>query len=245
MARAGTLTGCHDLIILNEILSFCCFLVACMTVVRHVPTAVLALFFLSLLVGRMISSEVMSSQFIPLLILVMTFLWIYAIIIRSLYDSVTREIDDYKSLQTSILEMFNMSRTEMASLVHLCLKSGHNPDLDRKMVAKLSEQTRHNLIGLQEYLLNERRDRKINLSVIFPQLTATELDVCRLVLKGKTLREIAEALDKTMSNIGTVRGNIRRKLGLTTDEDLRAALLRRISGDNMAEAVTVSPGNVG
>lgn len=59
----------------------------------------------------------------------------------------------------------------------------------------------------------------------FPMLTPTELDVCRLVEQGLTLKDISTALGKSVSNVSTVRGNIRKKLGLAQDDDLRSALL--------------------
>ena len=59
----------------------------------------------------------------------------------------------------------------------------------------------------------------------FPMLTPTELDVCRLVEQGLTLKDISVALGKSISNVSTVRGNIRKKLGLAQDDDLRSALL--------------------
>ena len=59
----------------------------------------------------------------------------------------------------------------------------------------------------------------------FPMLTPAELDVCRLVEQGLTLKDIANTLEKSASNVSTVRGNIRKKLGLAHDEDLRSALL--------------------
>ena len=59
----------------------------------------------------------------------------------------------------------------------------------------------------------------------FPMLTPTELDICRLVEQGLTLKDISTALGKSVSNVSTVRGNIRKKLGLAQDYDLRSALL--------------------
>ena len=56
----------------------------------------------------------------------------------------------------------------------------------------------------------------------FPMLTPTEFDVCRLVEQGLAINE---ALGKSASNVSTVRGNIRKKLGLAQDDDLRRALL--------------------
>lgn len=61
-------------------------------------------------------------------------------------------------------------------------------------------------------------------SARFPMLTATELRVACLVIDGKTKREIADLLGKTENNIGSVRINIRRKLGLNASEDLREVL---------------------
>ena len=96
------------------------------------------------------------------------------------------------------------------------------------VLGNLSERTRHNLIALGEHLQNERRDKIVDLSTIFPQLSPTELDVARLILKNMTLKEIAVATEKSLSNVGTVRGNIRKKLGLSPGDDLRDFILARI-----------------
>ena len=56
-------------------------------------------------------------------------------------------------------------------------------------------------------------------------LTPTELDVCRLVEQGLAINDISKVLGKSASNVSTVRGNIRKKLGLAQDADLRRALL--------------------
>ena len=63
-----------------------------------------------------------------------------------------------------------------------------------------------------------------SVSARFPMLTPTEVKVACLVIDGKTKREIAGILNKTESNIGTVRINIRRKLGLSASDDLREEL---------------------
>lgn len=60
-----------------------------------------------------------------------------------------------------------------------------------------------------------------------PMLTTAELDVCRLVVQGLTLKEISITLGKSVSNVSTVRGNIRKKLGLEQDDDLKKTLLEK------------------
>lgn len=59
----------------------------------------------------------------------------------------------------------------------------------------------------------------------FPTLSGVELEVCRLVALGKPVSEIAIVTGKSISNISTVRGNIRKKLGLDRGTDLRAFLV--------------------
>jgi len=61
-----------------------------------------------------------------------------------------------------------------------------------------------------------------------PTLTPTEKEVCRLIVGGKTICEIASILNKKPNNISTVRIHIRKKLGLATNEDLKEALLESL-----------------
>ena len=74
-------------------------------------------------------------------------------------------------------------------------------------------------------MYSQEKLSNIALSDLFPQLSETELTVCRLVIKGLSMNEIADQLGKSKSNIGSVRTNIRRKLGLNTSQDLRDFLI--------------------
>ena len=85
----------------------------------------------------------------------------------------------------------------------------------------------HNIINvasqIEQMQTNERKDMRER----FPMLTPAELDVCRLVVQGLTLTEISITLGKSVSNVSTVRGNIRKKLGLEQDDDLKKTLLEK------------------
>ena len=58
----------------------------------------------------------------------------------------------------------------------------------------------------------------------FQQLTATELEVVQLVMRGKSSKEIARTLSRSTSTIDFHRNNIRAKLGLQRNQNLRAYL---------------------
>lgn len=85
----------------------------------------------------------------------------------------------------------------------------------------------HNIINvasqIEQMQTNERKDMRER----FPMLTPAELDVCRLVVQGLTLKEISITLGKSVSNVSTVRGNIRKKIGLEQDDDLKKTLLEK------------------
>ncbi len=84
----------------------------------------------------------------------------------------------------------------------------------------------------QEELLNNIKDyyhqqyiETINLLSICPSLTPSEVEICKLILIGKSLKEICFTLHKTPSNITSQRTHIRKKLNLAKQNDLRTSLM--------------------
>lgn len=84
----------------------------------------------------------------------------------------------------------------------------------------------------QEELLNNIKDyyhqqyiETINLLSICPSLTPSEVEICKLILIGKSLKEICFILHKTPSNITSQRTHIRKKLNLAKQDDLRTSLM--------------------
>ncbi len=95
----------------------------------------------------------------------------------------------------------------------------------------------------QEELLNNIKDyyhkqyiETINLLSICPSLTPSEVEICKLILIGKSLKEICFTLHKTPSNITSQRTHIRKKLNLAKQDDLRTSLMMLL---NKTENVTV------
>lgn len=84
----------------------------------------------------------------------------------------------------------------------------------------------------QEELLNNIKDyyhqqyiETINLLSICPSFTPSEVEICKLILMDKSLKEICSILHKTPSNITSQRTHIRKKLNLTKQDDLRTSLM--------------------
>ena len=215
-------------IILNEMLCFMVFTLSCLGLLKWAPTSTFGIFLLALGLCHAIRPGALSVQFTRLFVFIMLCVWIYMIVERTLLENTARELNEYRQFQDSVLDMFSMRRAEMVALVQLCRQMGEHKRLTQKMVGELSEQTRNNLIDFGNTLRNHRLLNNADLKTTFPDLSPSELEVCRLVLKGMSQKEIAVKMDKSQSNIGTVRGNIRRKLGLNADDDLRKALTKRL-----------------
>ena len=84
----------------------------------------------------------------------------------------------------------------------------------------------------QEELLNNIKDyyhqqyiETLNLLSICPSLTPSEIEICKLILMDKSLKEICSTLHKTPSNITSQRTHIRKKLNLTKQDNLRTSLM--------------------
>ena len=57
-----------------------------------------------------------------------------------------------------------------------------------------------------------------------PELTKSEIEICKLVLQGKSLKEMCDVLGKTETNVCSQRSHIRKKLNMMPKEDLRSTL---------------------
>ena len=135
------------------------------------------------------------------------------------------ELDDYAHTIDQVLHVFNMSKTELLALLKLVKAKDADAVYDTELMEQLDHKTLRNIIKVANHIEHLQASRRKDMHERFPMLSPVELDVCRLVEQGRTLRDISNILDKRVSNVSTVRGNIRKKLGLAQDDDLRRALL--------------------
>lgn len=136
------------------------------------------------------------------------------------------ELHDYASTIDKILRVFNMNKAELIALLKLAKANGAAKVYDEELLRQLDRKTLRNIIQMASQIEQMQVNQRRTVHDRFPMLTPAELDVCRLVEQGLTLKQIANALDKSVSNVSTVRGNIRKKLRLAQDDDLRNFLLR-------------------
>lgn len=135
------------------------------------------------------------------------------------------ELDDYAHTIDHVLHVFNMNKTELLALLKLAKAKDADAVYDTELMEQLDHKTLRNIIKVANHIEHLQASRRKDMHERFPMLSPVELDVCCLVEQGRTLRDISNILGKSVSNVSTVRGNIRKKLGLAQDDDLRSALL--------------------
>lgn len=128
-------------------------------------------------------------------------------------------------------------------VVGLGLRQPHEVDEEERralqMLINLNESQREKALSLMDRLSPEQkeklrknveehfRDKEFEKMVyldLCPDLTKSEIEICKLILQGKTVKEICDALGKNVTNITSQRSHIRKKLHLDKNEDLRSSL---------------------
>ena len=201
-------SGYEAMVIYYQVGSYTILLYLALGFIPQAPLLVTALNIATLLCVTLYDGHAIDQQIALLFALLCIFTCALAVISRRGLHKIQQENKDYQDTHNSILTAFNMSQSELIAYLQICRAKEPNSKHVDMLLSQLNEQSKHNLV------------QQLELSKCFPSLTHTELEVSRLVVEGKTLGEIALIMGKTTTNISTVRGNVRKKLGLQTSEDL-------------------------
>ena len=212
--------GYEAMVIYYQVGSYTILLYLALGFIRQVPVLVTALNIATLLFVTLYDNNAIDQQIALLFTLLCIFTCALAYISQQGMDEIHQENKDYQDTHNSILTAFNMNQSELIAYLQICRAKEPNSKHIDMLLSQLNEQSKHNLIHAAMVLKKKHDAQQLELSKCFPCLTQTELEVSRLVVEGKTLGEIALIMGKTTTNISTVRGNVRKKLGLQPSEDL-------------------------
>ena len=201
--------------------------VGCMTMFLRTISACTVINIFTLVTCHIVTHELMYGQLLIVFGMMMIATTAFCFVSRKLLNEEHVELLDYASTVGQILHLLNMSKTELLAILQLLEANDAQSIYDEELIGRLSPRTMRNFLHLATQIERKKANGRKNLLERFPTLSPAELDVCRLVEQGLTLKQIAEALGKSTSNVSTVRGNIRKKLGLSQDEDLKSYLLNK------------------
>lgn len=216
--------GFEETIVFNQIISLALIIYMVMAAVRHMPTILAIMSIATITSAYLYTDGEINRQIVVIFVIVEIFTCILGEMIRRGIRSMQRENADYHSTLNRVLSTFHMTKTELLAYIQLGRGEQSNKDIT-DFFNRLDERTEANLIRAVEQRVAQRKMQHADISAILPTLTPTEQEVCRLIIGGKTIIEIASILHKNANNVSSVRIHIRKKLGLATGKDLREALL--------------------
>lgn len=217
--------GFADTILFNQIISLALIIYLVMATVRHTPTATAAISIATLLFAFIHTNGGINPQTVAIFVIVEVFTCVLGELIRQGIRNMQRENDDYHTTISQLLASFNMTKTELLAYLQMG-RGGMDSKSINEFFNHLDNRTEANLIWSVEQRIAHRHMQLADIATVLPTLSPTEQEVCRLIIGGKSIVEIADIMNKNTNNISTVRIHIRKKLKLTKGEDLRQALLK-------------------
>lgn len=194
--------------------------VGCMAMLPRTLMACTVINIFTVATCRIVTHEQMYGQLLTVFGILMIATTVFCIVSRKLLREEHTELLDYASTVDQILHVFNMNKTELLTILQLSKANDAQTIYDDELIERLSPKTLRNILHVAAQIERMQTSQREVTQERFPMLSPAELDVCRLVEQGLTLKQIAEALGKSTSNVSTVRGNIRKKLGLLPNDDL-------------------------
>lgn len=216
--------GFEETIVFNLVISLALIIYMVMAAGRHMPTILALMSIATITSAYLYTDGEINRQIVVIFVIVEIFTCILGEMIRRGIRSMQRENADYHSTLNRVLSTFHMTKTELLAYIQLGRGGQSEKDIN-DFFDHLDERTEANLIRAVEQRVAQRKMQHADISAIIPTLTPTEQEVCRLIIGGKTIIEIASILHKNANNVSTVRIHIRKKLGLAAGKDLREALL--------------------
>lgn len=138
------------------------------------------------------------------------------------------ENSELKHDEEEILNVLMMGKEQVMAYVRLSKRRCEAPET-KTLLGLLDDKARSNIIrNVTEAVAFMEMERN-SLNSVFPELSPSEIEICRLVIMGKSLSEVCAVLGKSESNITCQRSNIRKKLGLKPSDNLKKVLQFRFN----------------
>ncbi len=132
-----------------------------------------------------------------------------------------------KKDEEELFGMLGQDKEQVMAYAELAQKN-HEPGKTDALLELLGEDLQRNVITNVKEHISRKETEMLEMKELFPELTASEREICLLVLQDRKLNDICKILDKTESTVTSTRAHIRKKLDMKPSDNLRKVLLERV-----------------
>lgn len=167
------------------------------------------------------------TSFLPLIVIIYGMTAILGYLLNKNINTLLKEYNLLKAEEASLLKSLQMSRDELFAFAQL-VSNDNSKEKNGTLLSILGEKTKENLYAAIASHIKEEKSHIDVLRTVFPELSPSELSICRLIVQDKTVSQISEILHRSSGNITSQRSNIRSKLKLEKNDNLKEVLLERM-----------------
>ena len=203
----------------------------CMTIVTYTPLLTIVCFLTGLVtssVSLYYNSNTEIDNFYLFLVCLEFFITYLSIKVKINTVHILKEYGEVRSSENTVLDFFQMDRSQLLGYIKLAQKCNLSADETDQLLNSFGQRAKVNIAGNISMLIKQKEADLERIQKCLPELTPSELEITRLILQGKKLKDICEILGKKAGNVTSQRTNIRAKLGLNPDENLFEALQKRM-----------------
>lgn len=166
-------------------------------------------------------------NFLGIIVAVFAIIIVLALRLNKNMKELYKENATLSKREEDILSILKINRNQIKSYVEMS-KRRQDAHSTSQMLDLLGYTAKHNLIENVNNYLKEKESNELDLKRLLPELSPSEIEICRLLIQGMKQTDICLILNKKPSNVSCQRANIRRKLGLKPTDDLREQLILRV-----------------
>lgn len=174
-----------------------------------------------------ITGDKLLKSFIAVFTMTFFFVMLVGVLVSTTAIRLEKDNEKYKRDEEEILSSLRMKKGDIRTMIKLA-SAKYDHDGTKMLMDRFDTKTRMNLLNNVEEYVTTRKTDLDKIAVLFPELTPSEREICRLILQGKRQNEICMILKKSESNVNSQRANMRRKLNLNPGDNLQQKLQERL-----------------
>lgn len=200
---------------------------------RNIPSLLSALAVCSYIAVMAVNDDPLLVSYCPMMVFIFI---LSAVLGKRLLDGISElqtENDTLRDEDERILSTIGLERDAALALTEVASTPDDTLQPTGRFIGLLQEPTRKTLFDAVERHVRIRETELALLQRVFPELSESEREICRLVLQGKKQVDVCRELGKSKGNITSQRTHIRTKLHLKPKDNLADVLHQRLAAYNM------------